>query len=517
MAIHSENILLEFSRRPHTHGWIKELVYRTLEKGELNLDNIKDVYEIFKKDDDAVSSEPSIEDDLPLKLCSIKHLHGVNALKENEKASLCEEGITVFYGTNGSGKSGYYRILKHLSGDITAKNVLPNIFKEVSTSHIEAEIEYRLGKDDSNPVKSFTWNNTNTTKGFSPFNRISCFDSLKVHQLIQQHKPNTYVLDTQGAYSIRDFEINLSKLITFCPDKGNELHLDKFLSVNFTSLYYQYLHALKDVFSKEVKFLIQRELDVNLIDEGSKEPKIEIKLSKPYEVEDVLSEGELKAISLALFIAEQELKPIKDPLIFDDPVNSLDDKIISRFERRLTQLDNPIILFTHNRWFAERLICDKKLVKRYSTNSNYKDRKKSIKHLFAYKVSSWNKDKGIISEYEDLTAIHYLNRAKAILDKKDYKDTDGTDATSFLRKSIEFLVDEKVFLGLKPCKYRSSHDSISWTELKKLKEVPIETIEKLEEMYGRLSGGGEHLGFESIELPLEHDELQEIYDELSKL
>lgn len=519
MAIHSENILIELARRDKVPGWVKELVYRTLRYGELPYESVEEVFEIFDKKGNAISSEPTLEVDEPLRLCSIKHLQGVNALRNGEEAKLCEEGITIFYGINGSGKSGYYRILHHLSGSPNAKDVLPNIYSDKGTSAIKAKIVCKLG-DGCGKNTTFTWDNTASTKGLPPFNRISCFDSSSVHHLIHQHTPNTYVLDTQGAFSIRDFEVNLGMLITFCPDREVELELDKLLAIDFTVLYDAYLRTLKETFTNEVKKLIHRNLDVSIIKDRYDEPLIEIKLSKPYNVEDVLSEGELKAISLALFISEQEVKPIKDPIIFDDPVNSLDDELIARFERRLTEIENPIILFTHNHWFADKLISDKKRVKRYSCKSTFADRmasKRPLKHLIAYRITSWNNDKGIISEYEELSSKLYLDKAKTILGDKDYNDTKATNATSCLRKTIEYLVDERVFLGLKPCKYRSNHDSVNWMELKKLSRVPIKTIETLEDLYGRLSVGGEHLGFESIEMPLEHDELQEIYDELSKL
>lgn len=45
-------------------------------------------------------------------LKSIRNAENVNALAEKQTLSFCEKGVTIIYGDNGSGKSGYARILK---------------------------------------------------------------------------------------------------------------------------------------------------------------------------------------------------------------------------------------------------------------------------------------------------------------------------------------------------------------------------------------------------------------------
>ena len=77
----------------------------------------------------SVTAEPTIEgDNEPLYLCGLKHISGVNRLKDYADIKFCDEGITLLYGTNGSGKSGFFRILNHLSGKPLAKQVLPDIY-----------------------------------------------------------------------------------------------------------------------------------------------------------------------------------------------------------------------------------------------------------------------------------------------------------------------------------------------------------------------------------------------------
>ena len=72
---------------------------------------------------------------------------------------------------------------------------------------------------------------------------------------------------------------------------------------------------------------------------------------------DVLSEGEQKVIALADFLAEASLKP-PAPVIFDDPINSLDYKRMAEVVDRIAALSDTrqVIVFTHNIWFTTELL-----------------------------------------------------------------------------------------------------------------------------------------------------------------
>jgi energy-coupling factor transporter ATP-binding protein EcfA2 len=72
----------------------------------------------------------------------------------------------------------------------------------------------------------------------------------------------------------------------------------------------------------------------------------------------VLSEGEQKALALADFLAEARLAGITAPVIFDDPVSSLDHRRINEVARRIASLadENQVIVFTHDIFFATTLL-----------------------------------------------------------------------------------------------------------------------------------------------------------------
>jgi hypothetical protein len=77
-----------------------------------------------------------------------------------------------------------------------------------------------------------------------------------------------------------------------------------------------------------------------------------------HRLSEVLSEGEQKVIALSDFLAEASIRPTSAPILFDDPVNSLDHKRIEHIVERLYTLsaDHQVVVFTHNIWFASLLL-----------------------------------------------------------------------------------------------------------------------------------------------------------------
>ncbi len=80
-------------------------------------------------------------------------------------------------------------------------------------------------------------------------------------------------------------------------------------------------------------------------------------VSPDHRLREILSEGEQKVIALADFLAEVDLKP-KAPVIFDDPVNSLDYRRMTELVHRIVELsqDRQVVIFTHNIWFTTELL-----------------------------------------------------------------------------------------------------------------------------------------------------------------
>ena len=64
-----------------------------------------------------------------MSVLKLNDIVGVNALAQDASLSFSETGITVIYGLNGAGKSGFMRIFKQLSGSPYEEVIQPNVFK----------------------------------------------------------------------------------------------------------------------------------------------------------------------------------------------------------------------------------------------------------------------------------------------------------------------------------------------------------------------------------------------------
>lgn len=272
---------------------------------------------------------------------------------------------------------------------------------------------------------------------------------------------------------------------------------------------------LKVKFQEELNEMGLKKLSVNLEEASASRGKsfMQIHLTNNASAKEILSEGEQKGVALALFIAERRMQLTNNPIILDDPVNSLDHRITGKFIERLAKLDNQIIIFSHNILLRTTLLslnevheCGKNQI----TSCN-----KQSKHLFLYLAQSQGRDsKGVITEGKQEKAKNYLLNAKRKLNEMPFTDLGGT--TSALRHAIELMVDEVIFNNQVPVKFHGKKNNIYWDQLKNLK--PDATlIDNLKSYYGRISGGDLHAGVEQTENPVDHDELEDIYNYLNSV
>ncbi len=160
--------------------WLRLLVSEVLATGRaVGAATIDEAYRLFrqekaldKRDRPAVPQlniEARQDASAPaLSLTRLSEVHGVNALVTGAVIEP-HEGLTILYGENGTGKTGYSRIFKALANSRTADTILGNI----AASAVEgqsASLEYKLGEE----AHTLTWTGD---RGVSPFTRMSIFDS----------------------------------------------------------------------------------------------------------------------------------------------------------------------------------------------------------------------------------------------------------------------------------------------------------------------------------------------------
>jgi hypothetical protein len=81
-------------------------------------------------------------------------------------------------------------------------------------------------------------------------------------------------------------------------------------------------------------------------------------LTADYRLSQILSEGEQKVLALADFLAEARMGGSSAPIVFDDPVNSLDHRRLREVSDRIAALvrTRQVIVFTHDIWLATELL-----------------------------------------------------------------------------------------------------------------------------------------------------------------
>lgn len=77
-------------------------------------------------------------------IASVGNLSNVNALLPDQMLSFGASGLTAIYGDNGSGKSGYARLLKELVGARHKEPILPDAFSRVTPGAQSARVAYTV-------------------------------------------------------------------------------------------------------------------------------------------------------------------------------------------------------------------------------------------------------------------------------------------------------------------------------------------------------------------------------------
>ena len=169
--------------------------------------------------------------------------------------------------------------------------------------------------------------------------------------------------------------------------------------------------------------------------------KMQQRLNSSYVLSEILSEGEQKAIALAEFLTELQFDNSKSPVIFDDPVNSLDHHIIDDVARRLSNLskNRQVVIFTHSILLFNSFL--------YLSKTSFNE----LEYKF-YDIKSEFGKTGIITNAEEEIdkANVYIKSINKLINNtpKDRNEVDlASDGYSYLRSAIELVVEHNILKG----------------------------------------------------------------------
>ena len=163
----TQEIILEWSEK--RRDWQRDALRRIVTDGSIPDENISELLLLCKKDHgdhtpnieaeiltrDHLSSNPSQEENV--RLLSLENVIGVNQLAQDQKLTFVEQGLTVIYGENGTGKSGYARLLKRACRARRPGTIIPDIYKPSPSGVAEATIEVKIGDDHREKIN---WKDT---------------------------------------------------------------------------------------------------------------------------------------------------------------------------------------------------------------------------------------------------------------------------------------------------------------------------------------------------------------------
>ena len=139
--------------------WQRDALRRLVMNGELSEDDIRDLTEICKGEHglaEKIEVTPLAKEHVPDKegttaavsLESIFHHKGVNALAEDQTLNF-SPGLTIVYGDNGAGKTGYIRILKQACRARGQEQILGNVVSGIAPPKPVVTIKYKVGNEEA--------------------------------------------------------------------------------------------------------------------------------------------------------------------------------------------------------------------------------------------------------------------------------------------------------------------------------------------------------------------------------
>lgn len=200
--INAFNEILEWSKL--LPDWESDALRRIVENINYSENDVKEVLQLLKREKGFVSDEISSikamrlsKEHLPahsemskkILLRSIYDVENVNAIVKGQKVEFLPDGLTIIYGRNAAGKSGYARILKkacRARGE--KKPILPDVFSATDEKLIPCA---RIEIDDDGKSKTLFWKNGESF--FDELGYISFFDSSCARVYIDEANEVSYI------------------------------------------------------------------------------------------------------------------------------------------------------------------------------------------------------------------------------------------------------------------------------------------------------------------------------------
>lgn len=121
-------------------------------------------------------------------LASIGPLQNIDRLAKDQRLRFAPTGVTLIFGENGSGKSGYARIAKRLCRSLSIDELKGNVFQTRPDGPPQVKLRFQIGDD---PITELDW--VSTTPPPPALKQISVFDSKNARLYVDQQNRIAYL------------------------------------------------------------------------------------------------------------------------------------------------------------------------------------------------------------------------------------------------------------------------------------------------------------------------------------
>lgn len=174
--------------------WQRDALRRLVQNGRLEDQDIDELVALCL--DPTLPSEPISEAHVssqglvgePITVLRIENPVGINALASDQSLEFGKEGLSIVYGDNGSGKSGYVRVLKHAcrSRDRNSGKILRDVEDAAATPQSANIVFARGSVEDEHP-----W--TPEAQSHADLPSVSIFDSRSANVHVEKTNAVAYI------------------------------------------------------------------------------------------------------------------------------------------------------------------------------------------------------------------------------------------------------------------------------------------------------------------------------------
>ncbi|MCJ7603921.1 MAG: AAA family ATPase [Desulfobulbaceae bacterium] len=188
-----------------SHGlpaWQSDAIARLFDRQTLTAEDLDDLYALLKKENgipdpqdrtaqtlSADQIPSAVASSIHLVLLAMKDLEHVNAIAEKQRLVFGPQGLTVIYGDNGSGKSGYSRVLKRACrARDQSEPIYPNAFLPSETAGT-AQAKFEVSVDGVE--EEYLWNIKNPSPEI--LSSLSVFDARCARAYLDNENDFAYI------------------------------------------------------------------------------------------------------------------------------------------------------------------------------------------------------------------------------------------------------------------------------------------------------------------------------------